>query len=967
MLPVTILRYKRDNFPIKHKINAKFDKVKLKYERLFSGVLLDFVDLLDLWLLLRVHCNTPHAYSLRIFFLSVLESVEGLGQEVVDYYSWICLSRNIALTYFPEKQGILVDLDRLCGIFLDISMSSYHHKGDKPPKGKENDVALEGTENYKVWSAAVQLALHTRNKIGFINGKYVRDENSGPLQEQWDRCNAVVLSCYTLTQFGMSLSEYYHECNALWRQFNALIDLPGCSCDAAPKVKGHKPLPDVKSTFATLSRLEYYRNSNVSYKSVKSRPAAFAARPSNGNNWNSNRNGHTIDRCFELVGYPLGFKRSNTGQNNSNNAASNDIKTNHSKSAPNTLTSDQYQRLMALLSDTSNASKTHASVAGTFMINNTIIDSEASQHITFCYDFLFDIMDVTELNLTVSHLNGTLEHVKQIGSYKLGNNLVIKDGLVVLGYHVSLMSVHKLSRDNKVIVIFNDSKCKIQDLTQKFLMGTGSERGGLYFFDEGKRVNNSNIKCCHVSTCIWHNRLGHPSDQVLTVLKDKINDLNQTKFGPCEICHKAKQTKEPFPISDHKTSNLGDLVHLDVWGHYKVRSRDGFKYFLTVVDDYTRAVWVFLMQSKTEVFDNISEFYNLIKNQFNKSIKIFRSDNGTEFVNKKFETFVKSNGIIHQTSNSYTLQQNGVAERKHRHLLNTTRALMVQGGLPLNMWPESVLTATYLINKLPTTVLSGKSPYESDKCVFVGYAFDKKGYKLFSLNQKKFIFSRDVKFYENVFPFKYNSFTTKYVMEENGVNDLNFFNETSDSSLRSNEPNDDGGDSADNGNKSAPNNSTDNPSNNTIDDVAKDLDYMQTDNSNTANLSGIALSDDDYESEGEDIEYFGQLFESPEPAVGQPVRRSSRKSSMPSKYKDYVLNKNVKYGIDKVVNYSHPSIENFVYTTSLNKIHEPSTYAEVVKENKWVEAMNQEIEAFYRNETWSIIDLCRVLDIITQV
>ncbi|GJU59171.1 hypothetical protein Tco_1236937 [Tanacetum coccineum] len=226
-----------------------------------------------------------------------------------------------------------------------------------------------------------------------------------------------------------------------------------------------EPLPDVKSAFATLSRDKSYRNSNMTSKSAK---------------------------CFELVGYPPGFKKGNDSQNSANNAASNDFKTNHNKSAPYTITNDQYQRLMTLLSDTGNTSKTHASV----------VDYGANQHITFCSDHLFDIMDVTELNLTILHPNGIMEQVKQIGSYKLGNNLIIKDVLVVLGYHVSLLFVHKLSRDNKVIVSFNDSKCKIQDLTQKFLMGTSSERGGLYLFDEGKRVNNSNIKGCHVSTCI---------------------------------------------------------------------------------------------------------------------------------------------------------------------------------------------------------------------------------------------------------------------------------------------------------------------------------------------------------------------------------------------------------------------------------------------------------------------------------
>ncbi|GKC47446.1 putative RNA-directed DNA polymerase [Tanacetum coccineum] len=140
------------------------------------------------------------------------------------------------------------------------------------------------------------------------------------------------------------------------------------------------------------------------------------------------------------------------------------------------------------------------------------------------------------------------------------------------------------------------------------------------------------------------------------------------------------------------------------------------------------------------------------------------------------------------------------------------------------------------------------------------------------------------------------------------------------------------------------------PSESTIDDVAKDKVHMQTDNSDTADLSSSSSS-------RKDTEDLYQLFESPEPAVGQNVRRSSRKSSMPSMYSDYVLNKNVKYGIDKVVNYSHLSIEKFVFTTSLNKIHEPATYAEVVKDSRWVEAMNQEIEALNRNNTWVITEL----------
>ncbi|GKC18417.1 ribonuclease H-like domain-containing protein [Tanacetum coccineum] len=188
--------------------------------------------------------------------------------------------------------------------------------------------------------------------------------------------------------------------------------------------------------------------------------------------------------------------------------------------------------------------------------------------------------------------------------------------------------------------------------------------------------------------------------------------------------------------------------------------------------------------------------------------------------------------------------------------------------------------------------------------------------------------------------------------------------------------------SADVSKKSVPKTSTQNPSDSTVDVVAID-NSNQTDKSDTTDITGSTssmkvsseneyetetgvskgiqgteLNDDEYESEGEDIESFGHLFGwSPEPKVEQTVRRSSRKTSLPTKYQDYVLNKNVKYGIKTVVNYSNLSIDNFVFATSINKIHEPTTYLEVVKDSRWIEAMNQEIEALNRNNTWEITNL----------
>jgi len=162
-----------------------------------------------------------------------------------------------------------------------------------------------------------------------------------------------------------------------------------------------------------------------------------------------------------------------------------------------------------------------------------------------------------------------------------------------------------------------------------------------------------------------------------------------------------------------------------------------------------------------------------------------RSDNGTEFM--CLNSYFLQHGIIHQTSCTGTPQQNGRAERKHRHILNVARALRFQGGLPIKFWGECILTAGYLINLTPSSILQGKTPYEmvhekplrydhlrvfgslcyahnqltkgdkfesrSRKCVFVGYSFGKKGWKLYDLEKNVFFISRDVKFVESDFPF----------------------------------------------------------------------------------------------------------------------------------------------------------------------------------------------------------------------
>jgi transposase InsO family protein len=147
-----------------------------------------------------------------------------------------------------------------------------------------------------------------------------------------------------------------------------------------------------------------------------------------------------------------------------------------------------------------------------------------------------------------------------------------------------------------------------------------------------------------------------------------------------------------------KAENLFDLIHSDTWGSAPVDSKEGFKYFLTFIDDKSRATWLYLLKSKKEVPIIFKNFYNMIENQFGTSIKVIRFDNGTEYTNNGLQIFLQSKGISHQTSCVGTPQQNGVAERKNRHLLEITRALLFSANLPKEYWAVAIRTSCYLIN-----------------------------------------------------------------------------------------------------------------------------------------------------------------------------------------------------------------------------------------------------------------------------
>ncbi|MCO5581530.1 hypothetical protein L7F22_035416 [Adiantum nelumboides] len=285
---------------------------------------------------------------------------------------------------------------------------------------------------------------------------------------------------------------------------------------------------------------------------------------------------------------------------------------------------------------------------------------------------------------------------------------------------------------------------------------------------------------------LWHARFGHVGYGSLMTLQrhNMVHDLSLLEMPPrhvCEGCVLGKMHRFAFSQdgSVRATRKL-QLVHSDVCGPMRTPSVGNSLYFVTFIDDFSRFCWVYPLKAKSDVFAVFQHYVSMVENETGCKVQTLRTDRGGEYMSGAFKDFLGKKGIKHQCTMPYTPQQNGVAERKNRSLMEMARCMLKAKSFPHKLWMEAVACAAHVLNRCPTRALKTITPYESwydrkpsvsylrvfgclayahipqqlrgklddkaVKCIFVGYSSGSKGYRLYNPATNKIFESRDVIF-----------------------------------------------------------------------------------------------------------------------------------------------------------------------------------------------------------------------------
>ncbi|WJZ94710.1 hypothetical protein VitviT2T_013543 [Vitis vinifera] len=316
-----------------------------------------------------------------------------------------------------------------------------------------------------------------------------------------------------------------------------------------------------------------------------------------------------------------------------------------------------------------------------------------------------------------------------------GVTQVITDVFYIPELRNNLLSVGQL-QEKGVAILIQHGECRVYHPEKGLIMQTSMFANRMFILPV--RVMPKAPTCFQITlednTHLWHCRYGHLSFKGLRTLqyKEMVRGLPQLKASSkvCIDCMVGKQHRDAIPKrSLWRASQRLQLVHADICGPIKLVSNSKKRYLISFIDDYSHKVWIYFLTEKSEAFTTFKNYKNLVEKETRAFICCLRTDRGGEFTSLEFNAFCKTNGISRQLTAAYTPQQNGVAERKNRTIMN-----MVFGCIGHVHVPD---------NKRK------KLDDKSFQCVLLGVSEESKAYRLYDPVSKKIVVSRDVVFEED--------------------------------------------------------------------------------------------------------------------------------------------------------------------------------------------------------------------------
>ncbi|KAL5779663.1 hypothetical protein ACOSQ2_010400 [Xanthoceras sorbifolium] len=592
----------------------------------------------------------------------------------------------------------------------------------------------------------------------------------GTAQQIWDAARETYSSSENTSElfaYFTLLTRYWQQLDLFeihdWKVFKFLLGLNKELDEVHGRILGTKPLPTLRKSFSEVRREESRKKVMLGTRSTNLTAGEGLAlavrgpqvhhadenRPRKGRPWcdHCHKHGHSKDTCWKLHGNPTDWKPPSRFSNNKERQGHTAATDSGTPSTPSLFSQEQLDLLQKMFGQSVIGTATLAQSGNTLTALSVkqvktkpwIIDSGASDHMTSDSSLISDFQPCNN-GLTIKIADGSVSQVTGTGSVKISDSLVLKSVLFVPKLDCNLLSITKLTKD---------CNCMAKFVHNLFTSNSDSE------------------------IMLYHYRLGHPNFMYLEKLFPSLFKNKSFKNFQCEICHLSKHIRNSYQGLPYKNSHPFSMIHYDIWGPPRIKNITGAKWFISFIDDHTKISWVFLMKEKSEAGHIFQNFNKMIQTQFNTTIQVFKTDNAKEYFSSILSNYLLNRGIVHLSSCVDTPQQNGVVERKNRHLLEVARSLMFTSNVPKHFWGKAVLTATYLINRMPspfpnTRIIStvplkifgcsayvhihhqhiGKLDPRSIKCILLGYSTNQKGYKCYSPTTKRFYNSMDVTFLE---------------------------------------------------------------------------------------------------------------------------------------------------------------------------------------------------------------------------